>query len=182
MRCKRCRRFLKNWFRVGNDYYGPVCILKLGLKPDEVSELEQPAAYDPFGINWSELTAALEGAYIGNGVGYFGYRGPNGARVAFIDVAKGIRQALDPRLDIAKHSPTGFEWGYGGSGPRQLAVAILAHALQAASIDSRMSFQFKADHTCGFNHAWFFLPLSEVQRWCGEWIAKTEGSSAAAQA
>jgi hypothetical protein len=27
------------------------------------------------------------------------------------------------------HSPTGFEWGYGGSGPAQLALAILADYL-----------------------------------------------------
>lgn len=29
------------------------------------------------------------------------------------------------RLDIRKHSPTGLEWGYLGSGPAQLALAIL---------------------------------------------------------
>jgi hypothetical protein len=36
---------------------------------------------------------------------------------------------LDPRLDLANHSPTGFEWGYNGSGPAQLALALLADAL-----------------------------------------------------
>lgn len=34
---------------------------------------------------------------------------------------------LELRLDLCNHSPTGFEWGYGGSGPAQLALAILAH-------------------------------------------------------
>ncbi len=33
------------------------------------------------------------------------------------------------RLDIRNHSPTGLEWGYGGSGPAQLALAILADAI-----------------------------------------------------
>lgn len=33
---------------------------------------------------------------------------------------------LPLRLDLANHSPTGFAWGYGGSGPAQLALAILA--------------------------------------------------------
>ena len=33
---------------------------------------------------------------------------------------------LDPRHDLWNHSPSGFEWGYGGSGPAQLALAILA--------------------------------------------------------
>lgn len=37
---------------------------------------------------------------------------------------------LDPRLDLRNHSPTGFEWGYSGSGPTQLALAILADLLQ----------------------------------------------------
>jgi uncharacterized protein DUF6166 len=36
---------------------------------------------------------------------------------------------LDPRFDLWNHSPTGFEWGYGGSGPAQLALAILADHL-----------------------------------------------------
>lgn len=34
-------------------------------------------------------------------------------------------RSLNPRLDLFNHSPTGFEWGYGGSGPAQLALAIL---------------------------------------------------------
>lgn len=37
---------------------------------------------------------------------------------------------LPPRHDLQNHSPTGFSWGYGGSGPSQLALAILAHFLE----------------------------------------------------
>jgi len=33
---------------------------------------------------------------------------------------------LNPRNDLMNHSPDGFEYGYGGSGPAQLALAILA--------------------------------------------------------
>lgn len=36
---------------------------------------------------------------------------------------------LRPRLDLRCHSPAEFEWGYGGSGPAQLALAILADHL-----------------------------------------------------
>jgi hypothetical protein len=32
---------------------------------------------------------------------------------------------LNPRFDLVRHSPDGFAWGYGGSGPAQLAFAIL---------------------------------------------------------
>ena len=38
-------------------------------------------------------------------------------------------QPLPPRHDLWNHSPDGFNWGYGGSGPAQLALAILAHHL-----------------------------------------------------
>ena len=31
---------------------------------------------------------------------------------------------LPPHLAIRNHSPTGFDWGYGGSGPAQLALAL----------------------------------------------------------
>lgn len=34
---------------------------------------------------------------------------------------------LPPRFDLKNHSPDGFSWGYRGSGPAQLALAILAH-------------------------------------------------------
>jgi hypothetical protein len=36
-------------------------------------------------------------------------------------------QPLPPRNDLFNHSPDGLSWGYGGSGPSQLALAILAH-------------------------------------------------------
>lgn len=38
---------------------------------------------------------------------------------------------LDPRLDLRNHSPTGFAWGYGGSGPAQLALAMLSEYFRA---------------------------------------------------
>lgn len=47
---------------------------------------------------------------------YTGYR--NG--VVHVD---GV--ALRPRSHICNHSPTGFSWGYCGSGPAQLALAIM---------------------------------------------------------
>ena len=36
---------------------------------------------------------------------------------------------LDPRRDLRDHSPSGLAWGYGGSGPAQLALALLADHL-----------------------------------------------------
>lgn len=56
---------------------------------------------------------------------YRGLRFPDGSVV--VEVLDGEKTAdLDVRLDIRVHSPTGFEWGFPGSGPAQLALAILA--------------------------------------------------------
>lgn len=41
----------------------------------------------------------------------------------------GRPQELPLRLDLEAKSPSGFEWGYDGSGPAQLALAILADAV-----------------------------------------------------
>ena len=60
---------------------------------------------------------------------YQGTRTHTGAHVTRQEAEQAPPQALPPRLDLAYHSPTGLEWGYGGSGPAQLALALLADAL-----------------------------------------------------
>jgi hypothetical protein len=52
-----------------------------------------------------------------------------GRREAHGTIVTVNRRPLNPRLDLWNHSPTGFEWGYGGSGPAQLALALLADHL-----------------------------------------------------
>jgi len=56
---------------------------------------------------------------------YIGTRKGTGCIVLVANV-RGVKKDLPPRLDLRNHSPTGFEWGYGGSGPAQLALALLA--------------------------------------------------------
>ena len=60
---------------------------------------------------------------------FIGCRDLNGTSV-YYRTAKGIESKLDlaPSLKISNHSPTGFEWGYFGSGPSQLALAIILKA------------------------------------------------------
>ncbi len=41
-----------------------------------------------------------------------------------------------PRL-VIHHSPDGFEWGYGGSGPADLALNILEMALRKMNFDGK---------------------------------------------
>src|SRR5689334_15310624 len=52
--------------------------------------------------------------------------------------------SLNPRLDLWNHSPSGFEWGYGGSGPAQLALALLADHLSndEAALSRYQAFKF----------------------------------------
>jgi Family of unknown function (DUF6166) len=50
---------------------------------------------------------------------------------------------LDLRLDLANHSPTGFCWGYNGSGPAQTALAILADYSGDDQTALRLYQQFK---------------------------------------
>jgi hypothetical protein len=50
---------------------------------------------------------------------------------------------LNPRFDLRNHSPTGFEWGYHGSGPAQLALALLADCLQNDAIALDLYQNFK---------------------------------------
>lgn len=67
------------------------------------------------------------------------YRGQrredDGETIVLVDTLLGEDQALVSshqlplRLELMGHSPTGFEWGYRGSGPAQLALAIVADAL-----------------------------------------------------
>jgi hypothetical protein len=54
---------------------------------------------------------------------YAGGRSLTGA-VVTVDGA-----SLDPRYDLKRLSPTGFEWTYEGVGPAQLALALLADHL-----------------------------------------------------
>lgn len=61
---------------------------------------------------------------------YMGRRDGRGDAIVEVLDGNGGRIPLPLRLDLVNHSPTGFEWGFGGSGPAQLALALLADALQ----------------------------------------------------
>ena len=54
---------------------------------------------------------------------YVGYR--QRGRAIVEKLPGGERLTPERSLELANHSPTGFEWGYGGSGPAQLALALL---------------------------------------------------------
>lgn len=62
--------------------------------------------------------------------------------VVFIKEDGKIRP-LPPRFDVFEHSPCGFAWGYTGSGPSQLALAILCDHLRDIEKAKRIYQDFK---------------------------------------
>jgi hypothetical protein len=56
-------------------------------------------------------------------IAYVGYRQSG---QAIVEKRPGQERLTPERsLALVNHSPSGFEWGYGGSGPAQLALALL---------------------------------------------------------
>lgn len=56
---------------------------------------------------------------------FAGYRDGYGRTTVLWQLGNGVPSRLSTYLDKVNHSPDGFEWGYEGSGPAQLAFAIL---------------------------------------------------------
>ena len=50
---------------------------------------------------------------------------------------------LEPSLKLFNHSPNGFQWGYEGSGPAQLALAILLDLTGDPDLSVRLHQDFK---------------------------------------
>lgn len=79
---------------------------------------------------------------------------------------------IDPAVSLAirDHSPDGFSWGYGGSGPAQLALALLLAAGITVEVAERLYQDFK----------WVFLARldmsadAEFDLDIGEWVADRE--------
>jgi len=61
---------------------------------------------------------------------------------------------LDPRFDLKRFSPAGFEWTYEGDGPRQLALAILADHLGDGPRALALSERFMRDVVAELDNAW----------------------------
>ena len=68
-------------------------------------------------------------------------------------------------LLIENKSPAGFAWGYHGSGPGQLAIAILLE-LYGKDVASALYQDFKSDIIAAHDmNKDFVLPVSTVKAW-----------------
>jgi len=72
-------------------------------------------------------------------------------------------RALNPRLDLWNHSPSGLEWGYVGSGPAQLALALLADCFDAETAVEWHQ-QYKESVVAGLPYRGWTLTEEEVRR------------------
>ncbi len=70
---------------------------------------------------WSDVRIQRPKTYVGS-------RTSDGAGVVYVEEPGKRRRKLPLGLNVIRHSPTGFGWSYAGSGPAQLAAAILLDA------------------------------------------------------
>lgn len=91
---------------------------------------------------------------------YRGVRTPSGCTVL---VETGSRTYTLPHLVL--HSPTGYEWGYGGSGPADLALSILADATGNIAYAEAMHQKFKWDVIARLDRSGFVLSEQQVLEW-----------------
>lgn len=94
---------------------------------------------------------------------YSGRRTAAGQEVHVLDEA-GFRE-LPLRLDLRNHSPCGFNWGYGGSGPAQLSLALLADALGDDFLAQGLYQLYKAEVVCKIVANEWHMALEEVTAW-----------------
>lgn len=73
-------------------------------------------------------------------------------------------QPLNLRLDLCNHSPSGFEWGYGGSGPAQLALAILADHFEDDDKARDLHQEFKSRVIANLPRTAWSLTSEEIER------------------
>lgn len=77
---------------------------------------------------------------------YYGHRTEDGTLLVTVrSLPRLAQRRLKPWLQIRNHSPTGFECGYEGSGPAQLALAILVDYLQDTDAAVELYHKFKRD-------------------------------------
>lgn len=92
---------------------------------------------------------------------YWGERAGKGQIVVTVN---GVPLSPVPSQKIRNHSPDGFEWGYSGSGPAQLALAILLHATGSAEVAEHNYQDFKRQFVAGWGDCWR-VTGEQVREW-----------------
>jgi hypothetical protein len=78
------------------------------------------------------------------------------------------RRRLQHRRHVYSHSPTGFDWGYAGSGPAELARALVSEVTGDPEPSPRVYQTFKARVVQALPAPGWALEEGEVQRVVGQ--------------
>lgn len=83
------------------------------------------------------------------------------------------RTILSPRASqkLFNHSPDGFGWGYRGSGPAQLALALLLDTTGDNFKALKLHQDFKEEFVAGWGEQWEICQTF-ILLWCGRQVAK----------
>lgn len=92
---------------------------------------------------------------------YVGERSAKGLAVVTVN---GELLSLKRSQKIRNHSPDGFEWGYSGSGPAQLALAILLDVTGDAELAQEHYQTFKRQFVANWEDEWRITDR-EVREW-----------------
>lgn len=66
---------------------------------------------------------------------------------------------------IERHSPNGFNWSYGGSGPADAALSILTHHLGSKEKATKVYQRFKREVVACFPVGDWVLSSEEIDAW-----------------
>jgi len=103
---------------------------------------------------------------------YTGCRDADGCRIWVEEPGKRKRQLNPERsLKVRNHSPTGFEWGYCGSGPAQAALAILLDCIGDVAADTYQSFK---NHVVARMPSTWELTEQEIMIWLAKPTDQTD--------
>jgi hypothetical protein len=78
-----------------------------------------------------------------------------------------------PSQKLYNHSPDGFNWGYGGSGPAQLALALLYDVTGDKELSVRLHQAFKWKFVAGWSASWE-ITGEEIKQWVETTVGETE--------
>ncbi len=74
---------------------------------------------------------------------------------------------------VIYHSPSGFEWGYGGSGPADLALSILAHYFKERYLTTAYLKKFHSRPSQAWEYHQRFK-WNVVSAWKDDWTISTD--------
>ncbi len=104
-------------------------------------------------------------------VEYKGVKSDSGGAKTVFRVEDGRIATLQPERSqrVWNHSPDGFNWGYGGSGPAQLALALLLDVTNNKDLSTHLHQSFKAAFVSTWGEQWC-VTADQIR----EWITKND--------